>query len=102
IATRTLKNRRVRVGAGVVLDQWNYFLRQKGFCFAPDVETTSRATFGGMTANNSSVARCPVYGTTADHVLSLQIVMADGRVEKVGPVHESLAAERGKIENLVR
>ncbi len=96
-----LEKRSVRVGAGVVLDQLNDFLRPRGFCFGPDVATSSRATLGGMIANNSSGARCPIYGTTADHVVSLQIVMADGRVETIGPKHESLEVERAKIENLV-
>src|SRR5207249_2182491 len=90
------------VGAGVVLDHLNDFLRPHGFCFGPDVATSSRATLGGMIANNSSGARCPVYGTTADHVLSLEVVMADGRVEKIGPSHESLYSERAEIENLIR
>src|SRR5437764_4259709 len=92
----------VRVGAGVVLDQLNEFLRPHGFCFGPDVATSSRATLGGMIANNSSGARCPIYGTTADHVISLEIVMASGRIEKIGPTHESLHAERAKIEDLIR
>src|SRR4029453_318584 len=97
-----LERRNVRVGAGVVLDQLNDFLKPYGFCFGPDVATSSRATLGGMIANNSSGARCPVYGTTADHVLSLETVMADGRIEKIGPMYESLAAERARIEDLIR
>jgi FAD/FMN-containing dehydrogenase/Fe-S oxidoreductase len=97
-----LEKRSVHVGAGVVLDQLNDFLRPHGFCFGPDVATSSRATLGGMIANNSSGARCPVYGTTADHVTSLEVVMADGRVEKIGPVYESLRSERAEIENLIR
>src|SRR6266581_1450400 len=97
-----LEKRNVRVGAGVVLDQLNDFLKPRGFCFGPDVATSSRATLGGMIANNSSGARCPIYGTTADHVISLEIVMADGRVEKIGSDHESLGAERAKIDNLIR
>ena len=97
-----LEKRSVRVGAGVVLDQLNDFLKPHGFCFGPDVATSSRATLGGMIANNSSGARCPIYGTTADHVISLEIVLADGRVEKIGASHESLACERAKIEKLVR
>src|SRR5213596_3434207 len=96
-----LEKRSVRVGAGVVLDQLNDFLRPHGFSCGPDVATSSRATLGGMISNNSSGARCPIYGTTAEHVVSLQIVMADGRVETIGPKHESLQAERAKIENLV-
>jgi FAD/FMN-containing dehydrogenase/Fe-S oxidoreductase len=97
-----LENRSVHVGAGVVLDQLNDFLRPHGFCFGPDVATSSRATIGGMIANNSSGARCPIYGTTADHVISLEIVMADGRVEKIGQTHASLRGERAKIEHFIR
>src|ERR1044071_31015 len=97
-----LEKRRVRVGAGVVLDQLNDFLKPHGFCFGPDVATSSRATLCGMIANNSSGARCPVAVTPADHVLSLETVMADGRIEKIGPMHQSLAAERARIENLIR
>jgi FAD/FMN-containing dehydrogenase/Fe-S oxidoreductase len=97
-----LEKRSVRVGAGVVLDQLNDFLRPHGFCFGPDVATSSRATLGGMIANNSSGARCPVYGTTADHVISLEVVMADGRSEKIGRMYESLCAERAEIERLIR
>jgi FAD/FMN-containing dehydrogenase/Fe-S oxidoreductase len=97
-----LEKRSVRVGAGVVLDLLNDFLRPRGFCFGPDVATSSRATLGGMIANNSSGARCPIYGTTADHVISLEILMADGRIETIGDRHQSLAADRAKIENLIR
>src|SRR5213595_1806129 len=92
----------VRVGAGVVLDQLNDFLKPHGFCFGPDVATSSRATLGGMIANNSSGAHVPVYGTTADHVISLEIVMADSRIEKIGPGRETLRAEREKIDSLIR
>ena len=49
-----LETRSVEVGAGVVLDQLNAFLKPHGFCFGPDVATSSRATLGGMVASNSS------------------------------------------------
>ena len=97
-----IDNRSVHVGAGVVLDQLNSFLKPHGFCFGPDVATSSRATIGGMIANNSSGAHVPVYGTTADHVLSTEIVFADGRIVKVGPKEESLREEQSKIDKLVR
>jgi FAD/FMN-containing dehydrogenase/Fe-S oxidoreductase len=109
IADLDLEKRSVRVGAGVVLDQLNEFLNPYGFCFGPDVATSSRATLGGMIANNSSGARCPIYGTTSDHVISLEIVMADGRIVTVGeadssPYNEmaSLEAERQQILKIVR
>ncbi len=97
-----LDNRTIRVGAGVVLDQLNGFLKPHGFCFGPDVATSARATLGGMIANNSSGARVPVYGTTADHVVSTEIVLADGRIIHVGPGHETLNDERNRISDLVR
>jgi FAD/FMN-containing dehydrogenase/Fe-S oxidoreductase len=97
-----LEKRTVRVGAGVVLDQLNAFLKPHGFCFGPDVATSSRATLGGMIANNSSGARVPVYGTTADHVVSTEIVLVDGRILKIGPAYNSLGAEREKIDKLIR
>ncbi len=97
-----LEKRTVRVGAGVVLDQLNAFLKPHGFCFGPDVATSSRATLGGMIANNSSGAHVPVYGTTADHVVSTEIVLVDGRILNVGPTHNSLGAEREKIDKLIR
>lgn len=94
ISELDLERRTVRVGAGVVLDQLNAFLKPHGYCFGPDVATSSRATLGGMIANNSSGSHVPVYGVTADHVLSLEVVLADGQVAHTGaltPLRESLA-----------
>src|SRR5436305_3708143 len=102
ISELDLEKRSVRVGAGVVLDQLNNFLKPHGFCFGPDVATSSRATIGGMIANNSSGARAPFYGTTADHVLATEIILADGRIEKIGAEHDSLKRERAQIEQLLR
>jgi FAD/FMN-containing dehydrogenase/Fe-S oxidoreductase len=102
ISELDLEKRTVRVGAGVVLDQLNVFLKPHGFCFGPDVATSSRATIGGMIANNSSGARAPFYGTTADHVRATEIVLADGRIGKIGAQYDSLEAERAQIERLLR
>lgn len=94
------EQRTVRVGAGVVLDQLNSFLRPEGFAFGPDVATSSRATIGGMIGNNSSGARTALYGTTLDHLLELEVVMADGRVLQVGPERGTLPIQRELLENL--
>ena len=95
------ETRTVRVGAGVVLDQLNAFLQPAGFCFGPDVATSSRATLGGMIANDSSGAHTPVYGTTGRHVREIEIVMADGKITRVGPHLESLHVQRHLLEDLV-
>lgn len=94
------ERRTVRVGPGVVLDQLNAFLAPKGFRFGPDVATSARATLGGMIGNNSSGSHVPVYGVTADHVRSLDIVLADGRLERIGREHPALAAMRGELDAL--
>ena len=96
-----LERRTVRVGPGVVLDDLNKFLRPHGFCFGPDVATSSRATLGGMIANNSSGARTPVYGTTVDHINELEIVLANGRVVAVGPGHDTLRKQRQLVSDLI-
>jgi FAD/FMN-containing dehydrogenase len=85
-----------------VLDQLNAFLKPYDLCFGPDVATSSRATIGGMIGNNSSGARVPIYGTTADHVRALELVLADGRIVNVGSEYDSLGAERQAIAHLVQ
>jgi FAD/FMN-containing dehydrogenase/Fe-S oxidoreductase len=75
--------RRVRVQPGIVLDELNAVLRPHGLRFAPDVSTASRATIGGMMANNSSGARSVMYGKTIDHVLEQEVVLADGSVVRL-------------------
>ena len=95
------ERRTVRVGPGVVLDQLNNFLKPRGFRFGPDVATSSRATLGGMIANDSSGSHTPVYGTTGMHVNELQIVLADGSIAKVGAGHDTLHRQRNVVEDLV-
>ncbi|MGO8836148.1 MAG: FAD-binding and (Fe-S)-binding domain-containing protein [Limisphaerales bacterium] len=95
-----LERKTVRVGAGVVLDQLNDFLRPHKLCFGPDVATSSRATLGGMIANDSSGAHAPVYGTTADHLSVLEILTGDGRVARVGSGQDSLPRQRDLLESL--
>ena len=96
-----LERRTVRVGPGVILDHLNNFLRPHGYCFGPDVATSARATLGGMIANNSSGSHTPVYGTTADHINELEVVLADGRAVAVGPGHDTLRKQRELVRDLV-
>jgi FAD/FMN-containing dehydrogenase/Fe-S oxidoreductase len=78
--------RTARVRPGCVLDDLNRRASPHGLKFAPDISTASRATIGGMIANNSSGARSVVYGKTGDHVLGLKVVLADGSVVETGPL----------------
>jgi FAD/FMN-containing dehydrogenase/Fe-S oxidoreductase len=71
---------------GVVLDELNVRLRRHNLRFAPDISTASRATVGGMIANNSSGARSVLYGKTIDHVLEVQVVLSDGSEAHLRPL----------------
>ena len=84
----------VRVEPGLVLDELNAQLRPHGLRFAPDVSTASRATIGGMMANNSSGARSVRYGKTIDHVLEQEVVLADGSVAIFGPIEDGTLASK--------
>ena len=42
------------------------------------------------------------YGATADHVISLEIALADGRIEQTGANGQSLTAQRRTLSELVR
>ena len=72
------EERWARVEPGIVLDELNTALKPHGLRFAPDVSTASRATVGGMMANNSSGARSVYYGKTIDHVIEQDVLLSDG------------------------
>ena len=82
----SLADRTAWVEPGVVLADLNAQLRPHGLRFAPDISTASRATIGGMIANNSSGARSILYGKTIDHVLELDVVLADGTMSRFRPL----------------
>ena len=68
----------IRVQPGVVLDRLNRELEPLGLCFPVDVSTASRATIGGMAANNSAGARSIRYGMMVDNVRRVSGSLADG------------------------
>jgi FAD/FMN-containing dehydrogenase/Fe-S oxidoreductase len=90
-----------RVQPGVVLDELNAALLPHRLRFAPDVSSSSRATLGGMMANNSSGARSILYGKTIDHVREQDVALADGAIARFGavaPVDAERAATGTGIE----
>lgn len=79
---------------GVVLDELNTALAPTGLHFAPDVATSSRATLGGMIANNSCGAHSVLVGRTVDHVLALEAVLSDGTRARWGEAEALAELER--------
>ena len=78
--------RRVRVEPGVVLDRLNRALRPHKLFFPVDVSTASRATIGGMTANNSCGSRSIRYGNMVHNVRGIDALLADGTTRMFGEV----------------
>ena len=80
------------VEPGIVLDQLNGLLKKHGLFFPVDVSTSSRATIGGMTANNSCGARSIRYGKMVDNVGEVDAVLADGSNMRFGKWDEGIAS----------
>ncbi|MBI3209561.1 MAG: FAD-binding protein [Candidatus Solibacter usitatus] len=74
------------VEPGIVLDELNAQLKAHGLRFAPDISTASRATIGGMMANNSAGARSVLYGKTIDHVMEQKVILSDGSMVHFRPL----------------
>jgi FAD/FMN-containing dehydrogenase/Fe-S oxidoreductase len=72
------------VRPGIVLDRLNRKLKKHNLFFPVDPSTASRATIGGMTANNSSGARSIRYGTMVDNVLAIEATLASGESYRFG------------------
>src|SRR6185437_15835862 len=77
---------RCTVEPGIVLDELNRALKPHGLWFPVDISTSSRATIGGMAANNSCGARSMRFGTMRDNVLSIEALMADGTLGHFGSI----------------
>ena len=73
-----VEGRRARVEPGVVLDRLNRILRKDRLFFPVDPSTASRATIGGMTANNSCGSRSLRYGNMVHNVRGVDALLADG------------------------
>ena len=67
------------VQPGIVLDRLNRLLKKDGVFFPIDPSTASRATIGGMTANNSSGARSIRYGNMVHNVRRIEGVLQTDR-----------------------
>jgi FAD/FMN-containing dehydrogenase/Fe-S oxidoreductase len=86
-----LKSASCAVEPGIVLDDLNRQLKPHGLWFPVDISTSSRATIGGMAANNSCGGRSMRYGTMRDNVLAIEAVLADGTLARFGRIGGSLA-----------
>ncbi|RZT26801.1 FAD/FMN-containing dehydrogenase [Kribbella sp. VKM Ac-2569] len=114
------------VEPGVVLTDLLAAAKPHGLAFGADPSSASRATLGGMIANNACGAHSVAWGTTADNLRSLDVILADAtrltldsgistgtapeavlaelaaRPGREGELHRALQAFVGRNELLIR
>ncbi len=91
-----VEERWVKVQPGVIQDELNHQLKESGLFFGPNTSTANRCMIGGMVGNNSCGSSSIVYGSTRDHVLEIEAVLADGSTALFKPLnpvefHEKLS-----------
>jgi glycolate oxidase len=72
------------VEPGVVTADLQRAVERMGLFYPPDPASLNQSTLGGNVACNAGGPRCLKYGVTKDYVLGLTVVLADGRVLRLG------------------
>ena len=94
----------VRVEPGVILDDLNRYLEPHGLFFGPETSTSNRCMIGGMVANNSCGSHSLVYGSTRDHTIEIDALLADGSPARFGPLDPQAFRDKcigSKLENKI-
>ncbi len=78
------RNRRAVVEPGVVNVRLSAAAAPHGLHYTPDPSSQTACTIGGNVAENAGGPHCLKYGVTANHVLALEVVLADGSVVELG------------------
>jgi len=79
-----LRNRRLTAEAGAVNIQLTKAVSADGYLYAPDPSSQAACTLGGNIANNAGGPHTLKYGVTANHVLSVELVLPDGELVTLG------------------
>jgi glycolate oxidase len=78
------ENLTMRVQAGAVTMKIDQEAGKHGLLYPPDPGSMRISTIGGNVAENSGGLRGLKYGVTRDYVMSLEVVLADGRITRLG------------------
>ena len=76
--------RMVRVQPGLVHERLNDHLKQLGRIFGPNPGVSETTTLGSMLAVDGAGSHWMKYGCPSQHVLGLQVVLADGQILEIG------------------
>src|SRR5260221_4014620 len=78
------RGRTATVEPGVVNLDLSVEAARHGLFYAPDPSSQKACTIGGNAAENSGGPHCLYYGVTTNHILAMEVVLADGSVHWVG------------------
>jgi len=79
-----VENRTALVEPGVVNLHLSQAVAKHGLYYAPDPSSQRACTIGGNVAENAGGPHCLAYGVTTNHVLGLELVLADGEIVWTG------------------
>lgn len=85
-----VENQRAVVEAGVVNLWVSNAVKKDGLCYAPDPSSQMACTIGGNVAENSGGPHTLKYGVTTNHVLGVELVLADGKIVELGGAAEDI------------
>ena len=77
----------VETQPGVLNTDLREHVRGHGLWYAPDPASKDFCSIGGNVNTNAGGLCCVKYGVTREAVLGLEVVLADGRVTRLGPPH---------------
>ena len=77
-------NARATVEPGVVNAKLGAAVKPHGLQYAPDPSSQSACTIGGNVAENAGGPHCLKYGVTVNHILALELLLADGSLVEIG------------------
>ncbi|MFI0817385.1 FAD-binding oxidoreductase [Streptomyces sp. NPDC021098] len=92
--------RTATVQPGAILDRISAAAAPYGLRYGPDPSTHARATIGGSLGNNACGARALRYGRTADNVVSIDALTADGErldARRLGRAGLRAAGAKGRV-----
>jgi glycolate oxidase len=79
-----IENQTALVEPGVVNLELSKAVAEHGLYYAPDPSSQRACTIGGNVAENAGGPHCLAYGVTTNHVLGLELVLADGSIVWTG------------------
>lgn len=85
---------------GLVQEELNRSTAKYNLKLGPDTSSGSRATIGGMIANNSSGAHSLRYGKMGEHVIELEILLSNGSYLRLKKEDEASFLKKAKLKKL--